>query len=120
MTGSKLDIQERPDGEITVLKLTGEITMDDGDLAFGRKIHELLEHGRTNFVVDLQNVTYIDSSGVGMLVGKLKTVREKGGDIKLAQMSNRSERLFGMLKLSIVFERFDDVPSAVRSFSWKQ
>ena len=119
MPDSKLAIEERAEGDVTVLTLTGEITLDDGDLLFRRRVHELLDRGRTKLVVDLGNVTYIDSSGVGMMAAKLKTVRERGGDLRLARISSRSQRLLGMMKLLIAFETFDDEASAVRSFAWR-
>lgn len=119
MPESKLDIQERQEGDVTVLTLTGQITLDDGDLAFRRAVHDLLERGRTKIVVDIANVTYIDSAGVGMMAGKLKTVREKGGDLKLARITGKSQRLLGMMKLLLAFETFDDEASAIKSFAWK-
>jgi anti-sigma B factor antagonist len=68
-------------------------------------------------VLDLGDLTYIDSSGVGMLVAKLKTLREKGGDMKLLNLNRRAESLLGMLKLLVVFETFQDEAAAVRSFA---
>ncbi len=117
MPGSRLQIDERQEGEVTVLALNGEVTLDDGDLAFRRHVHELIDRGRTKVVADLGNVSYIDSAGVGMIVAKLKTLREHGGDLRLARFSRRSERLFGMMKLLITFETFADVDAAVRSFA---
>ena len=92
--------------------------LDDGDLAFRRKVHELIDAGRVKLVVDLAGVTYIDSAGIGMMVAKLKTVREKKGDIKLARLTSRTQSLLAMLKLIMVFETFDDEASAVRRFAW--
>ena len=117
MTDSALSIVERQLDEVTVLALTGQILLDDGDLAFGRKIRDLVERGHVEIVVDLGGVTYIDSSGVGMLVGKLKAVREKGGDIRLLHVTTRGQRLFWMLKMLTVFEVFEDEAQAVRSFA---
>jgi anti-sigma B factor antagonist len=121
MTGltSKLTIAEQSVEDVTVLTLTGEITLDDGDLAFRKKIHELIDRGQKKIVVDLGGVTYIDSSGVGMMAAKLKTVRDAGGALKVVQLTSRSQRLFGMLKILTAFETFPDVESAVRSFSWR-
>jgi anti-sigma B factor antagonist len=114
---SRLAIDERQEGEVTVLTLRGEVTLDDGDLLFRRHVHDLIDRGRTKVVADLGGVTYIDSAGVGMIVAKLKTLRERGGDLRLARFSRRSERLFGMMKLLITFETFADVETAVRSFA---
>ena len=117
MTDSALSIVERQLDDVTVLALTGQILLDDGDLVFGRKIRDLIERGHVEIVVDLGGVTYIDSSGVGMLVGKLKGVREKGGDIRLLHVTTRGQRLFGMLKIMTVFEIFEDETQAVHSFA---
>ncbi len=116
---SKLDIQERRDGDVTVLALTGQIVLDDGDLALRKRVHDLLDQGRSRIVLDLGGVTYIDSSGVGMIAGKLKTVRERGGDMKLLNTTSRSQTLFGMMKLLVLFETFEDEARAVSSFAWK-
>jgi anti-sigma B factor antagonist len=117
MTDSALTIVERQVDDVVVLVLSGQILIDDGDLAFGRKIRELLDQGHPRIVVDLGGVTYIDSSGVGMLVGKLKAVREQGGDIRLLHVTTRGQRIFGMLKILTLFEVFDDELAAVRSFT---
>ena len=113
---SELTIVEREEGDVAVLVLNGKMLLDDGDLAFGRKINELLERGRPMIVVDLGGVTYIDSSGVGMMAAKLKHVRAAGGDMRLVHLTSRSQRLLGMMKLMIVFEVFEDDAAAVRSF----
>ena len=114
---SKLTIEERQNGDVTVLVLTGQMLLDDGDLAFGKQIRALVERGFAKVVLDLGGVTYIDSSGVGMLVAKLKTLREHGGDMRLLNLNRRAESLLGMLKLLFVFETFQDEASAVRSFA---
>ena len=117
LTTSKLRIGERQLGDVTVLDLTGEITLDDGDLAYRKKIHALLDAGSRKFLLNLAGVTRVDSAGIGMLVAKLKTVRERGGDIKLLNLTNRSARLFGVMKILLVFESFDDEATAVKSFA---
>jgi anti-sigma B factor antagonist len=117
MPNSKLGIEERQDGDITIVTLTGQMLVDDGDLAFRKCIHDLVDRGRFRVLVDLGGVTYIDSSGIGMLAAKLKTLREHGGDLRLLHLSSKSQRLFGMLKLRTMFETFDDEAMAIRSFA---
>ena len=119
MPQSTLNIQERQEGDVTILTLIGQITLDDGDLLFRKRVHDLLDQDRTKIVADLAGVTYIDSAGVGMLAGKLKTVRDKGGDLKLARISSKGQRVLGMMKLLLAFETFDDEASAIKSFAWK-
>ena len=117
MAESKLTIEERQAGDVMVLVLTGQMLLDDGDLAFGRRVNDLIERGFVKIVLDLGGMTYIDSSGVGMLAAKLKRLKEKGGDMRLVHLSRRAESLFGVLKLLIVFETFQDEAAAVRSFA---
>ena len=83
MAESKLTMEERQAGDVTVLVLTGQMLLDDGDLAFGKRIRDLVDRGFKKVVLDLGGVTYIDSSGVGMLVAKLKTLKDNGGDMRL-------------------------------------
>ena len=118
MAESKLTIEERHAGDVTVLVLTGQMLLDDGDLAFGKRITDLIDRGCAKIVLDLGGVTYIDSSGVGMIVFQLKALQQKGGDMKLLHLNPRAESLFGMLKLLVMFDRFEDEAAAVRSFGW--
>jgi len=113
---SKLEIADRMAGDVLVLTLSGQMLLDDGDLAFGRRIDDFVNRGLVKFVVDLGAVTYIDSSGVGMMAAELKHVRARGGDIRLLNLNNRTQRLFGTMKLLIAFETFEDEAMAVRSF----
>jgi anti-sigma B factor antagonist len=116
MSESKLQIEVRERGDITILMLTGEMLLDDGDLAFRKYVHDLIDKGRVKILVDLAGVTYIDSSGVGMMAAKLKTVRDKGGDLRLLHLNPRGQRLLALVKLRTTFEVFDDEASAARSF----
>ena len=115
---SKLHIAETQIEDVTILTLTGQITLDDGDLAFGRRVDALLAQGHRNVLIDLGGVTYIDSAGVGMMAAELKIVRAKGGAMKLMNLTARNQRLLAMMKLMTVFETFEDEASALRSFAW--
>ena len=115
---SKLHIEERLVDDITVLTLSGEITADDGDIVFGKRVDELIGKGQVKLIVNLAGVTYIDSAGVGMMVAESKMVRQKGGLMKLVQLTARSHHLLAMLKLRVVLDVFDDEEAAVRSFAW--
>ena len=113
---SKLQMADRLVGDVLVLTLTGQMLLDDGDLAFGRLIDDFISRGLVRVVVDLGGVTYIDSSGVGMMAAVLKQLRARGGDMRLLNLNSRAQRLFGTMKLLIAFETFDDEAAAVRSF----
>ena len=114
---STLAIEERQVGEVVVLSLTGEITLDDGELKFGRRIDDLLKRGLNKILVDLAGVTYIDSAGVGMMAYEFKAVHRNGGALKLLSLQGRSHRLLAMMKLMTVFEVFEDEAMAIRSFA---
>jgi anti-sigma B factor antagonist len=119
MTDSKLRIDERNIAGVTVLTLVGEITLDDGDLAFGRRINDLVSAGRGQILVDLDAVTSIDSSGIGMMAAKLKEVRKHGGDIRLLRLNARGQRVLAVLRLRTMFEVFDDEAVALRSYEFR-
>ena len=114
---STLAIEERQAGDVVVLSLTGQITLDDGELKFGRWIDDLLKRGLNKILVDLAGVTYIDSAGVGMMAYELKAVRATGGALKLLSLKGRSHRLLTMMKLMTAFEVFEDEATAIRSFA---
>ena len=116
---SKLTIAEHETDDVTVLTMTGQILLDDGDLVFRQRIHDLVDRGRVKIVLEMAGVTYIDSAGIGMIAGKLKTVRERGGDMKLANLTTRGQRVFGMAKLLVLFETFETEADAVKSFAFK-
>lgn len=114
---SKLKIVERRVDDVVILDLTGEMTLDDGDLVFRRKVHELLDEGLRKILLNLAGLTKIDSAGVGMLGAKLKMTREKHGHLKLVNLTAAMSRLLGMMKILTLFEVFDSEDAAVRSFS---
>ena len=114
---SRLEITERRCGDVTVLILSGEMLVDDGDVALRQRIHSLIDDGKTKVVIDLAAVAHIDSAGVGMIVAKQKTLRDLGGDVKLLHLTTRSQRLLALMKLAQIFEVFEDEDEAVRSFA---
>lgn len=69
---------ERQVDDVTLLVLAGAITLDDGDLVFGRRIQDLVAAGRVQIVADMQRVTYIDSSGLAIMAARLNSVRRLG------------------------------------------
>ena len=114
---SRLTIQKREIGAVTVLKLIGEILLDDGDLLFRAHVHDLMDKDRTKLVVDFEDVTYVDSSAVGMLVCKQQKLRKIGGDIRLVHLGPRYQRLLTTMRVLPLFQVFEDEATAVASFS---
>ena len=117
LNASRLTIHEHETGVVTVLKLIGEILLDDGDLLFRAHVHDLMDKDRTKLVVDFGDVTHVDSSAVGMLVGKQLMLRKLGGDIRLVHLSPRYQRLLATMRVLPLFQVFDDEATAVASFS---
>lgn len=116
MADTRLQIAERRVNGVTVLTLRGTITLDDGDLVFGRRIRDLMAASQLQIVVDMQDVTYIDSSGLAIMAARMKAVRQAGGDIRLLHLNERGRRLLTVLKLAATFEVFDDEALAIASF----
>jgi anti-sigma B factor antagonist len=81
------------------------------------RINELIVGNRLKIVVNLHDVTYIDSCGLGVLIAKLVSVRNKGGDLRLLNLSPRTARVFAISKLENVFETFESEADAVASFA---
>jgi anti-sigma B factor antagonist len=112
-----MTIQERGVGEVTVLDLTGRLVLYEGEADFRQKVDDLVARGRTRIVVNLKDVDYMDSAGVGVLVGKFLSVRRTGGDVKLLNMSKRAHHVMDITRLLSVFQTFDDEQAAVASFT---
>ena len=103
-------------GDVTVLRLGGRLVLDDGDLRLRDAVNDIVGRGRTRIVVDLGDVTYIDSCGLGVLIAKLVSVRNKGGDLKLSRVSARSHRLLEICKLEGIFQVYESEADAIASF----
>jgi anti-sigma B factor antagonist len=112
-----LGIAERTEDDVTILDLAGRLVLDRGDATFRERISDLVARGRTRLIVNMRDVTYIDSAGVGVMVAKMLSVRRAGGDMKLLHLNARSNRVMTITKLLTVFEAFEDEVEAVRSFA---
>jgi len=111
-----LDIQQREREGIIILKLDGRITMGPESGQLRDKINALNEAGKRNVVLDMAEVDYIDSTGLGALVMCSTTLRRNQGVLKLLNLNRRAAELLVMTKLATVFEIFNDEQDAVDSF----
>ena len=109
-------LTSRQVGDVTVLDASGRITLGEGASAFRDKLRELASNGHKKILLNLGDVSYIDSSGIGELVSGFTTVTNLGGQLKLVGLSKRVKDLLQITKLYTVFEVFDDEAEAVRSF----
>ena len=119
MAGLKLVlvISERAIGDITILHLTGRLVLYEGDVMLRQTVDDLVRQGRVKLIIDLANVSYIDSAGIGMLIAKYLSVRRKAGDLKLLHLNTRGLLVMTITKLLNIFETFDSEEAAVQSFA---
>ena len=111
-----MQITERAVGDVTILALEGRLVLDEGDVALRDYINRIVDQGRVKIVLDMRNVTRLDSAGIGMLVSKFLTACRRGGRLKLLQLTIRGDHLLDITKLSTVFEIFESEDEAIRSF----
>jgi anti-sigma B factor antagonist len=104
-------------GDVTVIDAVGRITLGEASSTFRDTIRELVSKGEKKLLLNLAEVSYIDSSGIGELVSAYTTVTNQGGQLKLLNLTKRIQDLLQITKLYTVFEVFDDEAKAVRSFS---
>ena len=102
---------------VTVIDVSGRITLGEGCVQLRQMIRDDLARGNKNILVNLADVTYIDSSGIGEMVSGFTTVSNQGGTVKLLNLTKRVKDLLQITKLYTVFEVFEDEAAAVRSFS---
>ena len=99
-----------------MLDLSGRITLGEGSALLRSTIRELLEERRFKILVNLGDINYIDSSGIGELVSAFTTVRNRGGELKLLHLTKKVHDLLQITKLYTVFEVHSDEVAALRSF----
>jgi anti-sigma B factor antagonist len=104
-------------GDVTVIDASGRITLGEGSSTFRDLIRDLATQGHKKILLNLSDVTYIDSSGIGELVSGFTTVTNGGGQLKLVGLSKRVQDLLQITKLLTVFQVFEEEAEAVRSFA---
>jgi len=109
-------ITTRQVGDVTVVDAAGRITLGDGASTFRDTVKDLLAGGQKKLLLNLAEVSYIDSSGIGELVSGFTTVTNQGGQVKLLNLTKRVQDLLQITKLYTVFEVFEDEATAVRSY----
>jgi anti-sigma B factor antagonist len=111
----RFDTEERYNA--VVLRLKGDVMGGPDGSKLHDQLRELKETGRKNVVVDLGKVRFMNSSGLGMLIGGLATMRNAGGDLRLANATDRIQSLLMIAKLLSVFKHYESVDEAVESYT---
>lgn len=107
----------RDAGGVTVVDISGRVVLGESSALVRKTIRELLDDQRSNILLNLADVDYIDSSGIGELVSAYMAVKNRGGSLKLLQLTKKVRDLLQLTKLFTVFEVYSDESTAVRSFS---
>jgi anti-sigma B factor antagonist len=102
---------------VTVLDLSGKITLGDGSIALREAVRDALAAGSKKILINLADVNYIDSAGLGELVGSYTSVKNAGGELKLLQLSKKVRDLLVITKLLTVFDVKDEEKEAVAAFN---
>ncbi len=106
----------RHHGKVTVVDLSGKITIGEGDVKLREAVNSLLEEGRKNVILNLGGVSYMDSAGIGELVACYKRAVEKGSKLKLLNPSGKVQDLLILTRLQEIFDIFRDEREALASF----
>ncbi|MEE4311854.1 MAG: STAS domain-containing protein [candidate division KSB1 bacterium] len=111
-----MNLKEREQDGIVVLELSGKIMGGPDATVLNEKLHALIDDNKSKVVADLGKVSWMNSSGLGILISGLTTMRNNKGDLKLANVTDKIQSLLIITKLITVFETFNSVDEAVESF----
>jgi len=112
-----MTVSDRGVGNVTILDVSGNVTLNDGAEQVRDKVRSVLQQGQKYLLVNLSKVSYMDSAGLGELVQAYSTVAKQGGRLKLVSPTKRLKDLLVITKLSTVFDSFDDEATGIASFS---
>ena len=113
---AELNISERQAGDVTVLDLGGKITIGEGSVSLRSAIRRLIEEGKKKILLNLAQVSYVDSSGIGELVSSYTTIGRENGQLKLLNLTQKIQDLLAITKLLTVFDVYEDEQTALNSF----
>lgn len=111
-----MQIKEQKHGDVVVLALKGKLMGGPETMAVHEKVKELSENKVTKIVIDLSKVKWMNSSGLGILIGSMTTIKNAGGEMKLAAVTEKVQSLFMITKLVTIFDTEDDVETAIKNF----
>jgi len=114
---AELNISERQAGDVTILDMSGKVTIGEGSVALRNTIRRLLGEGKKNILLNVGDVGYVDSSGIGELVSSFTAVNKESGTLKLLNLTQKIQDLLAITKLLTVFDTFDDEGEALASYS---
>jgi anti-sigma B factor antagonist len=111
-----LSINQRTAGDVTILDLSGKITIGAGSVQLREAVRKLIEGSHKKILLNLGDVSYVDSSGIGELVSSFTTTSNAGGQLKLLNLTKKIQDLLAITKLLTVFETFTSEEEALKSY----
>jgi anti-sigma B factor antagonist len=112
-----LSVNTRKVQDVIVVDMSGRLAAGEGVMLLRNTVRHFTEDGNRKFVLNLGSVSYIDSAGLGELISTYTTLRNKGGDVKLLNLTKTAKDLLQMTKLLTVFDTYDDEPKAIQSLT---
>ncbi len=112
-----MTIETRTSGPVTILDIHGKITIGEGSAEVRNMVRELLQAGKKDILLNLGDVSYVDSSGIGELVSSFTTVSNQGGQLKLLSLTKKLNELLAITKLLTVFDSYENEQDALASCS---
>lgn len=111
-----MKIETRSIGDVQILDCSGKITLGEGTISVRNAVRDIVQRGPKKIVLNLADINYIDSSGVGELVSTYTTVMNSGGQLKLLNLTKKIRELLTITKLLTVFDTYEDEKAALASF----
>lgn len=111
-----LDMSTREAGEVIIIDLSGQVTLGEACADLRDEVRDQMENGRLKILLNLADVKYIDSAGLGELTSAYSSVKNRGGELKLLSLTKRVHDLMQITKLYTVFDVHDDEKKAIASF----
>jgi anti-sigma B factor antagonist len=112
-----LSLKTRKVDNVVVYDMSGKLTIGEPVMHLRESLRSQVNEGARKFILNLHDVSYIDSSGLGELVSSYSSIRSKGGDVKLLHLTSKTKDLLQMTKLLTVFDTYDDEPKAIAALS---
>ena len=113
---SHLRIEHRMNGQVAILDLFGRLTMGEGSVTLREGVRRVLAEGHKDILINMRDVGYVDSSGLGELISAFSTAKREHARLKLINLANRVHGLLQLTKLLTIFETFENEEDAIRSF----
>jgi anti-sigma B factor antagonist len=114
---AELNISVRQAGDVTILDLGGKVTIGEGSIALRTAVRNLIAEGKTKVLLNMSDISYCDSSGIGELVSSFSAIQREGGTMKLLNLTKKLKELMSITKLLTVFDNFEDEETALASFN---